>query len=56
MLLAQALGEYAALGALIEGFNNASLRVEEVAGEWGTEGLLILVAAGLIWKVITVVR
>jgi hypothetical protein len=56
MLIAQALGEYGAMAAVAEGFNSASIRLEEIVGEWGTEGLMILIAVGVVWKVITAVK
>jgi hypothetical protein len=56
MLLAQALGEYAGMGALLDGVTGMSVRLEEFAGEWGTEGLVILLAAVIVWRVVTAVR
>ena len=56
MILAQALGEYAAMGALVEGFNDLTIQLEEVVGDWGTEGVMLLVAAVIIWRVIVAVR
>jgi len=56
MLIAQALGEYGAMGALVEGFNTATIRLEEVVGNWGTEGLVALIAAAVLWKIFTAVR
>ena len=56
MLIAQALGEYAALSAFIEGFSEVSVRVEDTLGEWGMEGLAVLVAAGLIWRLFVAIR
>ena len=53
MLIAQALGEYAALGAVVEAFGNASIRVEEIAGEWGTEGLMLLIVVTAVWMIIS---
>ena len=56
MLIAQALGEYIALSAFVDAFNSASVRVEEIAGEWGTEGLIALIAVAVLWKIITAAR
>ena len=56
MLIAQALGEYGALGALSEGLQTASSRAEELAGEWGVEGIVIVVVAIVLWRALTAVR
>ena len=56
MLLAQALGEYVGLAGFSEGFNDLTLRLEDVVRDWGTEGLMVLVAVGVVWKVFTSVR
>jgi len=56
MLIAQALGEYVAVASLVEAYNYATVRVEEVAGEWGTEGLVILIVVAVLWKLITANR
>lgn len=53
MLIAQALGEYVALSAVIEAFNYGTIRLEEIAGEYATEGLLALIVAAVLWKIIT---
>jgi hypothetical protein len=53
MLIAQALGEYVALSGLIDAFNSASIRMEETVGDWGTEGLVVLVISIVFWKVLT---
>jgi hypothetical protein len=53
MLIAQALGEYAALGAVVEAFSSASIQVEEIAGEWATEGLMLLIAVTAVWMIIS---
>ena len=53
MLIAQALGEYVAVAAVVEAFSSASIRVEEIAGEWGTEGLLLLIAVTAVWMIIS---
>ena len=56
MLIAQALGEYAALSAVIDAFSYGTTRLEEFGGEWAMEALLAVVAVGVIWKVITLAR
>jgi hypothetical protein len=57
MLIAQALGEYAALSAVIDAFSYGTSRLEEFAGgQWATEALLAVVAVGVIWKIITLAR
>lgn len=52
MLVAQALGEYAALGVLVERFNEASISFEDVAGQWAVEGMIALVVAVVVWRVV----
>jgi hypothetical protein len=56
VLIAQALGEYGALGALTSAIQNGSVRLEELAGEWGVEGIVVLVVVVVIWRAITAVR
>lgn len=56
MLIAQALGEYVALSAVIDAFSYGTTRFEELAGEWGMEALVAVVAVGVIWKIITMAR
>ena len=56
MLIAQALGEYVALSAIIDAFSYGTDRFEELAGEWSLEALLAVVAVGVIWKIITLAR
>ena len=43
MLIAQALGEYAALSVIIGAASDFSIRLEENIGSWGTEGLIALI-------------
>ena len=50
MVLAQALGEYAAMAAIAEAATRVSYQIEEVIGAWGTEALLGFVAAMVIWR------
>jgi hypothetical protein len=45
-----------ALSALIDAFSYGTTRVEELAGEWAMEGLLAVVAVGVIWRIITLAR
>ncbi len=56
MLVAQALGEYASLGVLIESFNGATIRLEETVGDWGTEAMVALVIAVLVWRIVLRVK
>ena len=56
MLIAQALGEYVALSAVIDAFSDGATRLEELGGEGAMEGLLAVVAVGVIWKIITLAR
>ena len=56
MLLAQALAEYGAMATLAESVNTGMIQLEESASEWGMEGLLILITAAVIWKIMTAVR
>ena len=56
MLVAQTLSEYGAMSTLAESFNTGMIRLEQTAGEWRTEGLLILIASAVLWKIITSVR
>ena len=53
MLIAQALGEYVAVSAFVEAFSSASIRVEEIAGEWGTEGLILLIVVTAVWLAVS---
>lgn len=56
MLVAQALGEYGALAAVADAVSYGTTRFEEVVGEWGTEGLIALVVAVIVWRVVIAVR
>ena len=53
MLIAQALGEYAALSAVVDAFNAGTVQLEEFAGQWATEALIAVVLALLLWRLIT---
>jgi len=52
VLIAQAFGEYVALGAIVEGLQNAYVRLEYVLGQWGSRGVIALVAAAVVWRII----
>jgi hypothetical protein len=56
MFLAQALGEYAAMAAVAEAITSLSIRLEEVIGEWGTEAILALVVAAVLWRFVSAKR
>ena len=56
MLIAQALGEYAMLGVLITRFHEASLAFEDLVGSWGTEGMVALVVAVIVWRIVLRVK
>jgi hypothetical protein len=53
MLIAQALGEYAALSVIIGAASDFSIRLEQQVGEWGTEGLIVLIVGAVLWMMIT---
>jgi len=52
VLIAQALGEYGALAALVEAFQHAYVQVEYALGQWGTRGVIALAAVALLWRII----
>ena len=52
VLIAQAAGEYGALSSVGEAFRHAFVQAESALGGWGTTGVLVLVAAGLLWLII----
>jgi hypothetical protein len=52
MLIAQAFGEYVALGAIVEGLQQAYARLEYALGQWGSKGVIALVAAAVVWRII----
>ena len=60
MVIAQALGEYGAMAALIEGFWSMYGAVDDfvrrAAGEWGMTGLGVAVCALVVWNVIVRAR
>ena len=56
MLIAQALLEYAALGVLVERFNEASIAIEDLVGSWGTEGMIALVVSVIVWRIVLRVK
>ena len=53
MLIAQALAEYGALSAVVEAFGYGRDRLDDALGEWGVEGLILLIAVAVVWKVVT---
>jgi hypothetical protein len=53
MLIAQALGEYVAVSAVVSAFNDFSIRLEEMAGDWGTEGLIALIVGAVVWMMVS---
>ena len=56
IFFAQALAEYGAAAALVEGLNQLTLRLTNVAGEWRVEAIVAVLAAGFLWKVLTAIR
>ena len=52
MILAQALGEYAAMAAIAEAATTLGYRLEELIGDWGIEALLALVVAAVVWRIV----
>ena len=56
IFFAQALAEYGAIAALVEGLNQLSLRLTNTVGEWRVEAIVAVLAAGFLWKVVTAIR
>ena len=56
MLIAQALAEYGVVTTLTEAVRNGRWYVDESAREWGVAGFAAVVAAAVIWTLITRVR
>lgn len=52
MLIAQALGEYSAAGALVQMFESLSYHVQYAVGEWGPGLLWVAGIAAVLWVVI----
>jgi hypothetical protein len=52
MLIAQALGEYSAAGALVQMFESLSFHVQNLVGEWGPGLLWVAGIAAVLWVVI----
>lgn len=52
MVLAQALGEYGAMAAIAEAATRLGYRVEEFVGDWGTEAILVLIVAAIVWRIV----
>ena len=55
-MIAQALGEYGTMSTLMEGVRSIGFYLEEFGREWGLTGAGIVVAAALVWKVLTRVK
>jgi hypothetical protein len=56
IFFAQALAEYGATAALVEGLNQLSLRLTDAVGEWRVEAIVAVLAAGFLWKVLAAIR
>jgi hypothetical protein len=56
MFFAQALGEYALMAAIAEAITRLRIRFEEVTGAWGVEAILVLVAAAVLWMIVSARR
>jgi hypothetical protein len=59
MLIAQALGEYGVVSALVAGIRwveSGYYALEDVVGQWGVTGLGIAVAALAVWSLLTRAR
>jgi len=56
MLVGQALGEYGMVSALGQAVREGGVYIEELGREWGLTGLVVAVAVGVLWKLITRVR
>ena len=52
-MIAQALGEYGALQAVVDGVGSISFYLEEFAREWGVTGVSIIVVSAVLWKLFT---
>jgi hypothetical protein len=51
MVLAQSLGDYSVVAALLQGFERLYARLEYTLGDWGMRGTLALVLALLVfWR------
>jgi hypothetical protein len=55
-MIAQALGEYGTMSALMEGVQSIGFLLEEFGREWGLTGAGIVVAAALLWRVLTRIK
>jgi hypothetical protein len=52
MILAQALGEYAAMAAIAEAATRVIYQIEEVIGTWGTEAIVAFAVVAVIWRLV----
>jgi hypothetical protein len=55
-MIAQALAEYGAMQALVDGVYTIGVHLEELAREWGLTGAGIVVGAAILWKFFTRVK
>ena len=55
-MIAQALGEYGTMSTLMEGARSIGFYLEEVGRDWGLTGAVVVVAAALVWRLITRVK
>jgi hypothetical protein len=55
-MIAQALGEYGAMQAVVDGVYSIGFHLGEFAREWGLTGASILVGGAIVWKFITRVK
>jgi hypothetical protein len=53
---AQALAEYGATAVVAETLIQVSFRLGHTIGEWRAEAIVALVAAAVLWKVLTAAR
>jgi hypothetical protein len=56
MIFAQALAEYGATAALAEALSHLSIRLGHTIGEWRAEAIVTVVAAAILWKILTATR
>ena len=56
MLIAQALGEYAVVSAVVEGLRTVGDFLGELWRDWGLTAVAVIVTTAFAWKVLTRVR